>query len=211
MMQNNIIKVGITGGAGSGKTMLCDFLKELGYKVIYADIISREVHEKYPEIKDEIKNTFGEEFFNGETLKRKELGNRIFSSKEDRINLENIIIPFIIKEIFIKFDEFFNLGYKICFLDAPTLFENNLHKKMNYSILIYVDKDIQLNRLMMRDKISKYQAENIIKSQMDQDEKVKLADFIIKNNSTINHAKESLIKIINIIEECYGEKCNDCY
>lgn len=209
MTLNNIIKIGITGGAGSGKTTLCDFLKELGYPVIYADKISREVLLKYEEINDNIKSTFGLEFFDGNTLNRKKLGSRIFSNSEDKKKLEDIIIPFIIKEVFIKFNELEKNGKEICFLDAPTLFENDLHKKMNSSILIYVDEDIQLDRLIKRDNISKEQAKSIIKSQMSQNEKIKLADFVIKNNSEIACTKEKLIKIINEIQMEYREKMND--
>ncbi|MCL2321312.1 MAG: dephospho-CoA kinase [Oscillospiraceae bacterium] len=211
MTQNKMIKVGITGGSGSGKTMFCDFLKEKSYPIIYADIISREVHLKYLQMSEKIKATFGEEFFDGEVLNRKKLGNRIFSNEEDRKKLESIVIPFIIKEIDLRFDEFENQGYKICFLDAPTLFENNLHKKMDYSILIYVDINIQINRIIKRDNISFKQAENMIKSQMNQDEKAKLADFIIINNTTKEYAEEKILEIVKKIEKDHREKLDDCY
>jgi len=211
MMPNNMIKVGVTGGAGSGKTTLCDFLKESGYPVIYADIISKDVLLKYKDISESIKLKLGEEFFDGETLNRKKLGNRIFSDSEYRKKLEDIIIPYMTKEAFIKFNQFEKKGEKICFLDAPTLFENDLHKKMNYTILIYIDDDIQLDRLIKRDKISKNQAKNMIESQMSQDEKIKLADFVIKNNSKISYAKESLNEIINKIQMDFREKMNDRY
>ena len=211
MMPNSMIKVGVTGGAGSGKTMLCDFLKESGYPVIYADLISRDVLLKYKEINESIKLKLGEEFFDGETLNRKKLGMRIFSNIEDRKKLESIIIPYMIKETLLKFDEFEKNDEKICFLDAPTLFENDLHKKVNYTILIYVDEDIQLDRLIKRDKISKNQAKNMIESQMSQDEKIKLADFVIKNNSEINYAKKSLIEIVDKLQIDFRENMDDCY
>ncbi len=202
MTQNNIIKVGVTGGAGSGKTILCNYLRELGYPVIYADLISKDVLVKYEEINHHIRDTFGEEFFNEDgSLRRKELGKRIFLNEEDKIKLENIIIPFIIEEIFIQFKNFEKIGKRICFLDAPTLFENDLHKDMDYSILICVDEGVQLDRVIKRDNISREDAINIIKSQMSQSEKMRLADFIVYNNSSISDAKVSLKKVVNLIED----------
>ena len=93
-----MFKIGLTGGIGTGKSTVSKLFKDYGIPIIDADIISREVLKKYPEILEDIKNTFNDGFFdeNGE-LKRREFGNYIFKFPNERIAYENIIIPYIKK------------------------------------------------------------------------------------------------------------------
>lgn len=201
-----MLKVGLTGGIGSGKSTVSNMLKDKNIPVIDADIISREVLDIYPDILKEIEDTFGKEFIdsNGK-LKRRQLGNFIFKDKNEREKLENILIPYIKKEIFKRFDEYYKEEYKLCVLDAPTLIENGIHKNMDVNILVWVDRNTQFERVKSRDNLSYDQVENRIKSQMALDDKKAMVDYVIDNSGTLEETKHQLDKILECIINC-GEE-----
>lgn len=206
---NHIFVVGLTGSIGSGKSTISRKLKEKNIKVIDADIISREVLVKNPKLKNEIKNAFGKDFFDdSDNLLRKKLGTFVFSDKEKKIDLEKIMIPYIIKDIFKKIEEYDNKGLDICIVDAPTLIENNLHFYMNAIILVTVDKETQIKRIMLRDALTREEVTIRINSQMDQEEKIKYADFIINNSGNIETTMQQLEKVLKSLEDFRGKNGN---
>ena len=208
MKQNSTIVVGLTGGIGSGKSTVSNMLIERNIPVIDADKISREVLIIYPEVLWSIKKEFGEEVFDeNDNLDRKKLGTMIFSNEILKKKLENIIIPYIKKEIFDKIEKYVKAGEKLCIVDAPTLIENNLHKYMDEVIVIVVNEKIQIKRVMARDSLSKKDALNRINSQMPLKEKLKYATYTIDNSDTLSHTEEQLDNIIfNLLVRGNNEK-----
>lgn len=199
--QNRIVKIGITGTIGSGKSTVSSFLKENGFDVVDADIISREISDKYKEVNEKIKYTFGEDCFENEKLNRKRLGAIVFNDDKKRKQLEEITIPYIIKEIEMKIEILRSAGKKIVFIDAPTLIEHGLHKSMDYNILITLDEEIRISRVMKRDKISRGEVLKRIKAQMSEEEKAKHVDFVVENDGEI---EETYHKIISILKDGVG-------
>jgi dephospho-CoA kinase len=204
-----VLKIGITGGIGSGKSTISDMLRKKGFSIIDADIVAREVLRIYPEILQKVKEQFGKEFFNekGE-LKRKEFGNYIFALEERRKKYENIIMPFIIEYIFIKLDKLKEEGKQVCFVDAATLIENNLHKRMDVNILVWVDSKTQIERVKNRDHLTEEQVINRISSQMPLEDKKKVCDFIIDNSKTLEYTEKELYRALKEIGKKYrGVEC----
>ncbi|MCB2306542.1 dephospho-CoA kinase [Clostridium estertheticum] len=196
-----MLKVGITGGIGSGKSTVTNMLKDDGFSIIDADIVAREVFIIYPEIMGSIKSEFGYDFFDSEgNLNRKEFGNYIFKSDARRKKLENIMIPFITKEIHCRIKMCEENDCKLCFLDAPTLIENNFHTCMDVTILVWVSSDVQIQRVMLRDDLNLDETMDRIKAQMPIDEKRKFADFIIDNGRSFEDTKLQLDLIITQLE-----------
>lgn len=192
-----MIKIGLTGGIGSGKSTVSKMLIEKNIPIVDADIISREILSLYPETLDSIKNIFGAKFIDerGE-LKRRELGNFIFKSSELRKKLEEILIPYIKKEIFLRVEKYDKIGKKICVVDAPTLIEHSINKEMDVNILVWVDRNVQIKRVMNRDKLKEDQVMHRINSQMRLEDKKKEVDYIIDNSKDINFTKEQLEDIL---------------
>lgn len=195
-----MLRIGLTGGIGSGKSTVSRMLSKKGIPIIDADIIARQVLDKYPIILKNIAEEFGNEFIdeNG-NLKRREFGSCIFSSEAKRKKYEDMIIPYIKKEIIISFHEHEKKAEKACILDAPTLIEQNIHKDMDFTILVWVDMDTQIKRIKERDKLNIDEVMNRINSQMPLDEKKEIADFIIDNTLTLTETEAQVDTLVSLI------------
>lgn len=196
--RGKMIKIGLTGGIGTGKSTVSKMLREKGYQVIDADEISRGVLVKYPEILNKIRVDFGEGFFDwrGE-FRRKEFGNHIFRFPKQRVKYEQIIMPYILREI----EEALGKAKgKIVFLDAPTLIENNLHEKMDYVVLAITSHNTQLQRIKLRDKLNNTDALSRINAQMPLERKKEFAHIIIDNEGSLEATKKQVDDLIDFIE-----------
>ncbi len=110
------------------------------------------------------------------------------------------MLPPIKEEIFKRIDDLEKSGIKLCIVDAATLIEQGIHKQMDMNILVWVDKNTQIERLRKRDNISLEQAMNRINSQMSLEEKKKHVDFIIDNDKDLNYMREQVEEIMNVIK-----------
>lgn len=195
-----MLKIGLTGGIGSGKSTVSEMFKNKGISIIDADIISREVFNIYPEIYDNIRKEFGESFFDEKNnLKRREFGSYIFKNENERKKYEAIIMPFIKKEINDRIDSLNSKGKKICILDAPTLIENGVHKEMDLNILVSVDLETQIERVKKRDNLSFSEVMHRINSQMTIEEKKQYVDFIIDNSKNIEYTEKQINDLLSNI------------
>ena len=196
-----MIKVGLTGGIGTGKSTVSNILKSEGFKVIDADTVAREVLEKNPEILEKVRIQFGEGFFDwrGE-FRRKEFGNHIFRFPKQRVKYEEIIIPYIKAEIEAQIDIYKKKRVKVVILDAPTLIENKLHEEMDYVILVCADNSTQIQRVKSRDKLSQADAIGRINAQMPMEQKKNYANIIIDNNGDIIDTQKQVYDIIDFLK-----------
>lgn len=198
-----MIKIGLTGGIGSGKSTVSAILKNNKFNIIDADNIAKEVLEKNPQILETVRVEFGSGFFDwrGE-FRRKEFGNHIFRFPKQRIKYEQIIMPYIKASIESELDNYNKKKEKIIILDAPTLIENKMHEEMDFIILVCADNSVQIKRIMERDKLSKVDAVSRINSQMSMEEKKEYANIVIDNNGSLENTKkqvDDLIKFLKLI------------
>lgn len=196
-----MIKIGLTGGIGTGKSTVSKMIMASGIKVLDADLVARNVLQVYPEIFQKIRIEFGDGFFDwrGE-FRRKEFGNHIFRFPKERIKYEEIIIPYIKKEIYEALKRYEENGEKIIVLDAPTLIENGLHKDMDYVILVYADTNTQIQRVKARDRLSNGDVNTRINSQMQLEEKKKFANIIIDNSGDLASTQKQVEGIIEFFK-----------
>lgn len=190
--------IGLTGGIASGKSTVTALLKEKGAAIIDADKIAREIMSKGEPAWFEVLNYFGDEILNNDRsdIDRKKLAHIVFSDKAKLEVLNNITHPKIIEEIKRQVEEYKKAGKKIIVIDAALLIETGLDKIADEVWVVAANEDIQLQRLMAREKdITKDEALKRIKSQMPLAEKLKFADRVIDNNSSIEETKKQVDKM----------------
>ncbi|WP_078545165.1 dephospho-CoA kinase [Litchfieldia alkalitelluris] len=191
--------VGLTGGIASGKSTVSAMLHTLGLPVIDADVIAREVVEIGEPSYNQIVSVFGKEILNEDlTLNRIMLGSIIFNDSVKRQQLNAIVHPAVRKKMLDEKDAYFNKGEATVFLDIPLLFESNLTNLVDKTIVVYVDEEVQVKRLMNRNDFSIEEANSRISSQMPLREKMALADAVINNNGTVEETEKQLIEILNL-------------
>lgn len=195
MKQNKMI-IGITGSIGTGKSTVSNYLISKGYSVVDADKISKGAYNIGSNGYKAILEVFGVEILNSNgEVDRKKIKKIVFDNSNMLQRLNMAIHPIIINEIE-KEIEILLESQNVVFLDAPLLIETELNKKVNKIIVVICDKNEQINRIIKRDKITADMAISIINSQMSIDEKLKFADYIVYNNSTIENLYSQVDEII---------------
>ncbi len=175
-----MFRLGITGGIGSGKSLVCSILEKFGIPVYYADKEARRLMNTSADLKLAIKDVFGEEIYPDGELDRQEMGRRIFG-EPDLLNEINRMVHPVVREDFIKWSESCeNVPYVI--EEAAILFESGAVSEMDASVLIYAPKQLRIERVMARDGLSRSEVEKRINMQMDEEEKKRLADRVILND-----------------------------
>ena len=190
-----MIRVAIVGNIASGKSQVEKILLDLGYKVADTDKINHEILKSDIETINEIKNTFSnDDILENNAISREKLGKIVFANKEKKEQLESILH----KRIFEKVEEFFkeNKNEKLVFVAIPLLFETKQEKTFDKIIFISADKETRLKRLIERNNYTKEYALSRINSQMDEKEKIKKSDYIIKNDSSIEELEKRIKNII---------------
>lgn len=191
--------IGLTGGIASGKSTVSSLLKEKGFTVIDADVAARIVVQPGEDAYKKIVETFGKDILleNGE-INRPKLGDLVFRDEQKRLQLNAIVHPAVRKQMLLEKEQAIRNGKQTIFLDIPLLFESGLTWMVDKTIVVYVDENIQLQRLMKRNGLDKEAAEIRISAQMPLEEKASKADAVINNNGTITETKKQLEHIIEI-------------
>ncbi|MGA2517603.1 MAG: dephospho-CoA kinase [Thermodesulfobacteriota bacterium] len=184
--------VGLTGGVASGKTAVSEVLREEGAYIIDADQIARELVQPHKPAWNEIIRAFGKEILQEDrSVDRKELADKIFADPEQRKVLNQILHPRIKEEIARRARE---IGQKnpeaIVVIDAPLLVELGMHHKVDRLIVVTSTQTQQMERLKKRDGRSPEEALRLLSSQMPVEEKEKLADFVVRNEGSLEEMKK---------------------
>lgn len=186
--------IGLTGGIATGKSTVAKLVESLGNKVIDADQISHQVTRFGGEGYDAVVSQFGTEILKpDQQIDRKKLGEIIFSDVLKKQTLENILHPLIKDEVTKLKNKYQQQGEHFCFYDVPLLFENNLQNNFDFTVTVWCEPEIQLQRLMQRNHLTKAQAQLRIQNQWPLSQKVALSQYCIDNSGT----EVSLIQIVS--------------
>jgi dephospho-CoA kinase len=193
------IILGLTGGIASGKSTVSNMLEQKGYTVIDADLAARKVVETGQPAYLAIVEEFGKGILHeeSETIDRVKLGNIVFRNEEMRKKLNGIVHPAVRGLMLSEKDQAAASGKNTIIMDIPLLFESELTWMVDRTIVVYVDEETQLSRLMKRNQFTKQEASSRIASQFPLKDKVGLADAVINNNGTIEESEKQLDMIIN--------------
>ncbi|MCM3725371.1 dephospho-CoA kinase [Neobacillus cucumis] len=189
--------IGLTGGIASGKSTVSNMLKEMSITVIDADIEARLAVMKGESAYKQIIAEFGDGILleNGE-IDRQKLGAIIFHQADKRKRLNEITHPEVRRRMLEQVETAKRNNEEVVVLDIPLLFESKLTAMVEKTLLVYVDSDIQLQRLVERNNLTIADAQARINSQMPLSEKIRLADAVINNNGTLEDTKQQLLMIL---------------
>lgn len=203
--------IGMTGGIGSGKNQVADIFNQLGFYTIDSDISSRKVMEKGHPAYEKIVSFFGCDILDeNDNILRKKLGDIVFSDKAKLKTLENIVHPAIYEYERKERSKIYGKDDKaVVITHAALIIESGSIDKYDALIVISCPDELQVERVMQRDNFSEEKARNIVAHQMPNEERLKYADFIIDNSSTLDDLYNEVKRVHNLITQInYGEKHN---
>ena len=189
-----MLKIGLTGGIGSGKTMVSKIFAEKGYKIFNSDEIAKMIIKNDYSVKNSIINFFGTNSYIGDDLNSRYISEIIYSDKVKLNYLNSIVHPMVFHqfEMFLKS----NLNSKIL-VESAILFESNFYKMLDDNILLISPKADRISRIIKRDNINRSEIEKIMSVQWTDKKKINLATYVIEN---INFAETS-IQILSLISK----------
>lgn len=178
------MKIGITGGIGSGKSHVSKIIEEAGYLVLNADDIAKQIMVQDESVRELIISTFGDDSYKDRELNKVYIASQAFSSVENLNKLNSIVHPpmvFTINELMEEELE----NNKIVFVEAALVFEAEVDEILEHVLLVTADEEVRIKRIKERDSLSEVEIRDRMKFQIPENEKENLADFTIKNNSSL--------------------------
>lgn len=174
-----MLKIGLTGGIGSGKSTVARIFEVLGIPVYYADAASKRLMSENGELKDKIKNAFGEEAYINDELNRRYLSEEVFNDENKLALLNSFVHPATINDA-----EHWMQKQVAPYVikEAALIFESGSQKNLDYVIGVKAPEQLRLQRTVQRDNISAEQVQARINKQMDEETKLRLCDFVIIND-----------------------------
>lgn len=186
--------IGLTGGIGSGKTTVARFIEEMGYPVYNSDTRAKDLVNESDDLKAAIIQLLGSQAYDEDGLyDRKYVGSVVFSNDELLKQLNAIIHPAVNKDFH---DWIKRQSREIIFKETALLFELKLNLQCDKSLLVTADESIRIKRVMDRDSKTYREVEKVIDNQMPERKKIRLADYVIENNSDMQHLRLSTEKIM---------------
>ncbi len=175
------IRIGITGGIGSGKSYVCKLLEtHFHTPIYYCDDEAKRLNVEHPQIRKELMELVGKEVYNDDgSLNKPVLAQYLFESKQHADQINAIIHPRL-KEDFVQWAE--RQNSPVAATESAILFESGMDKLVDYTIMVSAPLDIRIERILQRDNTTREKAMQRIGAQMDDNEKCRLADFVIVND-----------------------------
>lgn len=181
-----MLRIGLTGGIATGKSTVSNYLKELAYPLVDADLIARQLVEPGQEGLERLVVRFGREILDESgALNRQVFGQRLFGDAQLRQEVDQLLHPLIYEALEAESQRLAQAGAKLAFFDIPLLYETGYDQKMDQVWVVYLPYDLQVERLMARNSWSQAQAEVAIASQASIEAKRQRADLVIDNQGSL--------------------------
>lgn len=189
------LKLGVTGGVGSGKSVVCEYLARKGLTVISADDLARQAVMPGTAAYEKIVNHFGFGVVseNGD-LDRKKLRTMITRDGDAKKKLESFVHPEVFMLMDVEFQAASRRGDPVVVVEVPLLFELGLKPFFDLTLTVCAGKEIRIKRMMQRDQVSHADAESLLGIQLPEDEKIRQSDFNIDNNCDMEQLNELMEK-----------------
>ena len=192
-----MIKIGITGGIGSGKSIVSKILESMNYPVYYSDKEAKRIIKENLEVRKQLIDFFGVEVYANNELNRSYLANIIFNDNTALEKVNSIIHPQVRKD-FETYCKVQNTG--LIFNEAAILFETGGYKQFDRVVLVTANEQLRINRVMTRDGVKASEVQTRMNKQWSDEKKIPLADFVIKNEEKefLTIQVEEMVKTLSI-------------
>ncbi|BDD10478.1 dephospho-CoA kinase [Fulvitalea axinellae] len=188
-----MLKIGITGGIGSGKSVVCRIFKTLGVPVYDADSQARKLMNRSAELIEKIQDAFGKETYKEGKLDRQHLAQKVFGNPEALQKLNSLVHPAVASDFEKWTGEQSSKGHKYAIKEAAVMLEHGKPPELDYVIAVSTPEDIRIDRIKLRDpQRSEEQIKSIMARQLPQKTIVERADFEIKNNDSLSVLQQAL-------------------
>ena len=178
----NKLQVGITGGIGAGKSIICRVFQVLGVSVYDADTRARQLMEEDPQLVQQIKNLFGEESYTNGTLNRSYLAQQVFNDSHNIANLNQLVHPAVASD-YRRWYQNQETGVPYVLREAALMIESGSYKDLDVLINVMAPLELRINRIEQRDPHrSRAQIQSIIDKQLSDEARLKHADYVIQND-----------------------------
>ena len=174
-----MLKIGITGGIGSGKSYVCQILEKMGYAIFYSDLEAKKLMIQNKVLIQQIKNIIGGHAYLDNELNKPIIRNFLFQNEVNKEKLNSLIHPFVYQE-FEKWAS--SIQKEIVFNESALLFETDSYKRFNKTILVTAPEEIRIERLIKRDSLNIEEIKKRFNAQLNDSIKSKKADYIIEND-----------------------------
>ncbi|HHV85859.1 MAG TPA: dephospho-CoA kinase [Petrimonas sp.] len=195
-----MIKLGVTGGIGSGKSVVCDVLRLHDIPVYDADLEAKNLNDTSSVIRKKLTESFGQDLYRNNRLDREKLAHLIFNNEENLRTANSIIHPELAKH-FMEWAEQ-RKHHPVIALDAAVLFEAGFQSVLDKTIIVLAPLEVRIERAVKRGNLTKEQITARANSQMSDKEKAELADFIIQNDGQ-HSLLEQVDKILQVVSNPY--------
>ena len=181
-----MLRIGLTGGIATGKSTVSNYLKELAYPLVDADLIARQLVGPGQEGLERLVARFGRKILDKSgALNRQAFGQRLFGDAQLRQEVDQLLHPLIYEALEAESQRLAQAGVALAFFDIPLLYETGYDQKMDQVWVVYLPHDLQVERLMARNSWSQAQAEEAIASQASIEAKRQRADLVIDNQGSL--------------------------
>lgn len=199
--KSGILKVGVTGGIGSGKTTVCRIFENLGVHVIYADALAKEISVTHENVRSKINELLGPSAYTTDgALDRQHVAARIFSDKQIQKKLNAIVHPEVVKAIEQEFAKLEKQGTPLAIVEAALIYETGFDKHLHYIIVVEAGEEQRLERLAGWDAVKREEVRKRMEAQWNPSEKRVRADFVIVNQGTLEQLEEKVRLLYAVLQ-----------
>jgi dephospho-CoA kinase len=204
--RKHILKIGITGGIGSGKTAVCSAFARFGVPIIFADDIAKELCNSDSAVRKKLIALLGKSAYKADgSLDRSFVASHLFSDKILQRKVEAVIHPRVEKEIERRTKELAHNGESIVVIEAALIYEAGLDKKLDAVVVVDADESERISRVRRRDVVSEDAVRSRITAQLDVKKKLEKAEYVVSNNGSIDELESKVRFLCTIFKQLAKE------
>jgi dephospho-CoA kinase len=197
----HILRVGITGGIGSGKSLVCSLFVQHGIPVLSADDVAKEIMRNDTPLRERLVTLLGPSTYRSDgELDRGYVASRIFSDATLKRRVNKLVHPKVEEELDKRFAELRNAGTQIAAVEAALLYESGYDKRLDVMIVVDAPETERIRRVAERDKTSPEEVRRRIRAQLPAEKKVRNADYVIRNTGSLRDLENSVDFLIRVLQ-----------